>query len=106
MRWLFRALATRRDKDRDTIHSFRLSVSDKMGAVPNDITRLLAEISQGDHEAESRLAQVVYKELHRLARRCMHGERPDHTLQPTVLVHEAFLRLVGDHRGDLTESNH
>lgn len=36
----------------------------------------------------------------------MHGERPDHTLQPTVLVHEAFLRLVGDNRGDWTESKH
>jgi RNA polymerase sigma-70 factor (ECF subfamily) len=66
-----------------------------MGSGPGDVTRLLNEIGLGNHEAESRLAEIVYRELHRLAKRCMFGERPDHTLQPTVLVHDAFVKLVG-----------
>jgi RNA polymerase sigma-70 factor, ECF subfamily len=77
-----------------------------MGAAPGDITRLLAEIRHGDHEAESRLAELVYGELHRLAKRRMSGERPDHTLQPTVLVNEAFLRLVRSDQTEWTSRNH
>ena len=65
-----------------------------MSSSPGDVTRLLAEIGQGNREAESRLADLVYRELHRLAERCMFGERPDHTLQPTVLVHDAFVKRV------------
>ena len=63
-----------------------------MGA---DITPLLHEVQRGDADAQSRLASVVYDELHRLAVNCMYRERPDHSLQATVLVHEAFIRLVG-----------
>jgi len=59
-----------------------------------EITQLLGEVHRGNVEAQSRLASVVYNELHRLAARCMYGERPDHSLQATVLVHEAFIRLV------------
>jgi RNA polymerase sigma factor (TIGR02999 family) len=59
-----------------------------------EITRLLAEVHQGNAEAESRLAAVVYDELHRLAAHYMYGERRDHSLQATILVHEAFVRLV------------
>ena len=59
-----------------------------------EITRLLAEVRGGNAEAESRLASVVYDELHRLAAYYMHGERPNHSLQATILVHEAFIRLV------------
>ena len=77
-----------------------------MGTAPGDITRLLAEIRQGSSEAESRLAELVYAELHRLARRRMYGERPDHTLQPTVLVNEAFLRLVRQDGAEWTNRNH
>jgi RNA polymerase sigma factor (TIGR02999 family) len=58
------------------------------------ITQLLAEVRGGNAEAESRLASVVYDELHRLAARYMRGERPNHSLQATILVHEAFIRLV------------
>jgi RNA polymerase sigma-70 factor, ECF subfamily len=58
------------------------------------ITRLLADVQGGNQEARSRLASLVYDELHRLAARFMRGERSGHTLQATVLVHEAFMRLV------------
>jgi RNA polymerase sigma factor (TIGR02999 family) len=77
-----------------------------MGAAPGDITRLLAELRDGDREAESRLAHLVYKELHRLAKRRMFGERPDHTLQPTALVNEAFLRLTRAEGMEWTDRNH
>ena len=61
---------------------------------PEEVTELLLAWSQGDAAAFERLASMVYHELHRLARRYMARERPDHTLQATALVHEAFLRLA------------
>jgi RNA polymerase sigma factor (TIGR02999 family) len=61
---------------------------------PGEVTRLLAEISGGDREAESRLIPLVYDELRRLAHHYMRSERSNHTLQATALVHEAYLRLV------------
>ena len=61
---------------------------------PGEVTRLLAEISGGNREAESRLIPLVYDELRRLAHRYMQSERPDHTLQATALVHEAYFSLV------------
>jgi RNA polymerase sigma-70 factor (ECF subfamily) len=60
-----------------------------------DVTGLLRSLSEGDETARDRLFIVVYDELRRLARRAMRSERPDHTLQPTALVNEAFLRLAG-----------
>ena len=59
------------------------------------ITKLLGEAHNGNLEAQSRLAAAVYDELHRLAARCMRDERSDHSLQATILVHEAFIKLVG-----------
>lgn len=59
------------------------------------VTRLLAAARSGDAESLDRLLPVVYGELHRLAARQMRGEVVGHTLQPTALVHEAFLRLSG-----------
>ena len=59
------------------------------------VTELLQAWSQGDQAAFEQLASVVYTELRRLARRYMARERPDHTLQPTALVHEAYMRLAG-----------
>ena len=59
-----------------------------------DITRLLADWNSGDQSALDRLLPLVYDELHRLASSYMRRERPDHTLQTTALVHEAYLRLV------------
>jgi RNA polymerase sigma factor (TIGR02999 family) len=59
-----------------------------------DITELLAAWSSGQREAMDRLIPLVYQQLLSLARRRMSFEAPDHTLRPTELVHEAFLRLV------------
>lgn len=59
-----------------------------------EITGLLAAVRRGDRAAESQFLECVYDQLHRLARRLFGRERPDHTLQPTALVHEAYLRLL------------
>lgn len=61
----------------------------------SEITRLLEDWSHGDRAALDQLWPLVYPELHRLARNYMRRERPDHTLQTTALVHEAYMRLVG-----------
>lgn len=63
-----------------------------------DITRLLADARNGNRECEQRLMELVYTELHRLAAGYMRRERPDHTLQASALVNEAYLRLVGDQK--------
>ena len=55
---------------------------------------LLAELSRGKDEAASRLIPLVYSELRKLAAGYMRRERPDHTLQPTALVHEAYMKLL------------
>ncbi len=62
--------------------------------VPTPVTRLLLQWQQGDLDALDRLMPLVYDELHRIAARLMRSERPDHTLQATALVHEAYARLV------------
>lgn len=61
----------------------------------SEITRLLAAWRDGDDAALDRLAPLVYAELRSIAARQMRRERPGHTLQPTALVNEAFLRLSG-----------
>jgi RNA polymerase sigma factor (TIGR02999 family) len=65
-----------------------------MDSSPGEITRLLDELGRGSAEAEAKLVPLVYHELHRLAAHYMRRERPDHTLQPTALVHEAYMRLT------------
>jgi RNA polymerase sigma factor (TIGR02999 family) len=60
----------------------------------SDVTHILTAIEQGDAKATDELLPLVYQELRRLAAHKMAGERPGHTLQPTALVHEAWLRLV------------
>ena len=60
----------------------------------NDVTGMLVAWGQGDQAADSRLIAVVYEDLRRVARRRLRGERADHSLAPTALVHEAYLRLV------------
>jgi RNA polymerase sigma factor (TIGR02999 family) len=60
-----------------------------------DVTRVLNAIDRGDARAAEQLLPLVYSELRRLATRKMAQESPDHTLQPTALVHEAYVRLVG-----------
>ena len=61
---------------------------------PQKVTQLLANWSQGDDAALTELTPLVYEDLRRLAHRHMEGQRPDHTLQTTALVHEAYLRLA------------
>ncbi len=58
------------------------------------VTELLSRWSAGDESARDALVPIVYQELRRVAQRCLIGQRSDHTLQPTALVHEAYLRLV------------
>jgi len=62
------------------------------------VTRLLAQWQEGDEAALHQLVPIVHDELRRLARRQLAGERPGHTLQPTALVNEAYLRLVDLHQ--------
>src|SRR5262245_45591437 len=62
----------------------------------NEVTRILAEARKGDRQAAERLLPLVYEELRKLAARKLAQGRPDHTLQATALVHEAYVRLVGD----------
>src|SRR5437763_9205779 len=69
-----------------------------MLGVVADVTQILSAIEQGDPRAAADLLPLVYDELRKLAAARMAAESPDHTLQPTALVHEAYLRLVG--RGD------
>jgi RNA polymerase sigma factor (TIGR02999 family) len=61
----------------------------------SDVTRILSSIEQGDPHAARRLLPLVYGELRRLAAAKLGREKPGQTLQPTALVHEAYLRLVG-----------
>ena len=61
---------------------------------PEDVTQALSELSAGDPEALDRLLPVVYDHLRDIAQRELRRERPDHTLNATALVHEAYLRLV------------
>ncbi len=64
------------------------------GTGGGEVSQLLRAWSGGDQNALERLTPIVYDELHRLARRHMRRERPDHSLQTTALVNEAYLRLV------------
>lgn len=61
----------------------------------DDVTHVLNALAQGDAQAASRLLPLVYDELRRLAAQRLAQEKPGQTLQPTALVHEAYLRLVG-----------
>jgi RNA polymerase sigma factor (TIGR02999 family) len=67
-------------------------------ASPGDVTCLLLAWSNGNREALDDLLPVVYRELRRIAARYFRHERPDHTLQPTELVHEAYLKLIDQQR--------
>ena len=64
------------------------------------VTQLLIDTGHGDERARERMLPIVYAELRRIAGHYMSGERRDHTLQPTALVHEAYLRLIDQQRVD------
>jgi len=65
-----------------------------MTTSPGEVTVLLHALRQGDRGAGDKLFPLVYSELHRLARAYMRRERPNHTLQPTALINEAYMRLA------------
>jgi RNA polymerase sigma factor (TIGR02999 family) len=71
-----------------------------------DVTQILLAIDAGDPRAAAELLPLVYDELRRLAAARMKAESPDHTLEPTELVHEAYLRLVGDAGPDWQNRGH
>jgi RNA polymerase sigma factor (TIGR02999 family) len=66
----------------------------------SNVTRLLEAVNRGDRKAAEELLPLVYDELRKLAAAKMAVEKPGHTLNPTALVHEAYLRLVGDQNFD------
>ena len=61
---------------------------------PTQVTRLLVQMRGGDQEASAQLIPLVYKELRKIAASIMRSERAGHTLQPTAVVHEAYLRMM------------
>ncbi len=71
-----------------------------------DVTTLLRAWSDGDEQVGEQLLRAVYAELRRQAARAMRRESPDHTLQPTALVHEAYLRLVDQRRVEWRDRAH
>ncbi|MGH9427611.1 MAG: ECF-type sigma factor, partial [Terriglobia bacterium] len=73
---------------------------------PGEFTMLLAGLRQGRAEAMSRLVSLAYQELRRLAAHYMRQERPDHTLQATALVHEAYARLCGRETPEFKDRAH
>ena len=70
------------------------------------ITLLLQDFARGDKRALDRLVPLLYPELRKLARGYLHNERPGHTLQPTALVHEAYVRLVKQAQPDYRSRAH
>ncbi len=73
---------------------------------PQDFTQLLVNWRNGDKSALDEMTPVLYEELRRVARRLLSAERTDHTLQPTALVHEAYLRLIDQHSVDWRNRAH
>lgn len=75
-------------------------------APPGEVTVLLQQIGRGDSSAIERLIPLVLHELRKLARLQLRNERSDHTLQPTALVNEAYIRLTGDQARDWQSRAH
>jgi RNA polymerase sigma factor (TIGR02999 family) len=73
---------------------------------PGDVTRLLAAWKEGDRAAPDLLLALVYDELRRMARHHLRRQQPGHTLQTTALIHDAYLRLVGQAAGPWQDRNH
>lgn len=81
-----------------------MSEGDQAGS--SRITEVLRELRAGSPGAGEELFQAVYAELHRIAAAKMRRQRPDHTLQPTALVHEAYLRLIGSPEASWKDRSH
>lgn len=84
------------------------SATDVSSSQPSshDVTRLLIELGNGNPDASGLLIPLVYAELHDLASHYMRQERAEHTLQPTALVHEAYLRLVDQRNATWQNRSH
>lgn len=80
--------------------------SDPQAPASPEVTRLLARVREGGEDALEALLPVVYGELRRLAAGALRRERRDHTLEPTALVHEAWLRLVDQRSRDWENRSH
>ena len=81
----------------------------KIGAIPSqspDVTALLLAWRAGDEDALGRIVPLVQEELRQIARRCLRNERPDHSLQATALVNEAYLRLIDARRVNWQNRTH
>src|SRR5258706_1412561 len=70
------------------------------------VSGLIARLRQGDRVALDELVPIVYAELHRIASGYLRRERPNHTLQPTALINEAYLRLLGTKHPDYMDRTH
>jgi RNA polymerase sigma-70 factor (ECF subfamily) len=77
-----------------------------MESSSSEVTTLLAGLSNGDRSVIGRLMPLVYDELHHRAASYMHGERMGHTLQPTALVHETYLKLVEQRAANFKDRIH
>jgi RNA polymerase sigma factor (TIGR02999 family) len=77
-----------------------------MSAAPHQVTRLLQRVREGDREALDELMPLVYGELRRIAGVFIRRERPGHTLQPTALVNEAFIKLFHDAPPEVADRAH
>jgi RNA polymerase sigma factor (TIGR02999 family) len=77
-----------------------------MSGAPHDVTRLLADYRKGNRQALDDLLPLVYGELRRIAGNHLRRERKDHTLQPTALVHEAYVRLAHSGGPELADRAH
>jgi RNA polymerase sigma factor (TIGR02999 family) len=77
-----------------------------MSESAQDVTKLLGQWQAGDREALNALTPLVYNELRRLAQSYINRERPNHTLQGTALVHEAYLRLIDQRQVEWRSRNH
>jgi RNA polymerase sigma factor (TIGR02999 family) len=91
--WAFRHVGTRWDVNAQSGRKLR-----RVGGQEGAVSRLLHAWARGDLRARDDLVPLVYRELKRKAAAYLRQERLDHTLQPTALVHEAFLRLIGQER--------
>jgi RNA polymerase sigma-70 factor (ECF subfamily) len=74
--------------------------------VDGDVSSLIARVREGDRAALDELVPIVYAELHKIAAGYLRQERPNHTLQPTALIHEVYLRLLGPNHPDYMDRTH
>ena len=73
-----------------------MAIGEDVGMADSDVTRILDDLAAGRRESAEALLPLVYQQLRAIAKQRMAGERHDHTLQATALVHEAYVKLVGD----------